>query len=151
MFPVDIAKFLRTGFFYRIPPVAASDSPTTVHGQCVCVLWFRVSLWFSFWSKTYTKRYTNNSLLSHDKIIFSLIERAFNFRICFAKILVAFDFDGKFTQYLVNITYLVSKDFLSLLFAVDQFWDMICIQFQDMIWKTEECGVNRNIELKIWW
>ena len=75
MLPVDIVKFLRTGFFYRTPPVAASDSPTTVHAQCVCVLWFRVSLWFSFWSKTYPKRYTNNSLLSHDKIIFSLIER----------------------------------------------------------------------------
>ena len=30
MFLVDVAKFLRTPFFYRAPPVAASDSPTTV-------------------------------------------------------------------------------------------------------------------------
>ena len=37
----------------------------------------------------------------------------------------------------------MSKGFLRLHFAVDQ--------FQDMIWKTEECCVSKNIELKIWW
>ena len=37
----------------------------------------------------------------------------------------------------------MSEDFLHLHFVVDQFWDMI--------WKTEECCVSKNIELKIWW
>ena len=36
------------------------------------------------------------------------------------------------------------KDFLRLNFAADQ------IQFQDMIWKTEEWRVSRNIKLEIW-
>ena len=39
----------------------------------------------------------------------------------------------------------MSKEFLSLHFAVDHVF-----QFQIMIWKTEECHVNKNIELKIW-
>ena len=37
----------------------------------------------------------------------------------------------------------MSEDFLHLHFVVDQYWDMI--------WKTEECCVSKNIELKIWW
>ena len=32
MFPVDAVKFLTTAF-YRKPPVAASDSPTTVFSE----------------------------------------------------------------------------------------------------------------------
>ena len=39
----------------------------------------------------------------------------------------------------------MSKDFLTLKFTVDQ------VQFQDMIWKTEEYRVSKNIELKTWW
>ena len=38
------------------------------------VLWFRASMCFRFWSKTYTKCCTNNSLLSCVKIISSLLE-----------------------------------------------------------------------------
>ena len=47
---------------------------------------------------------------------------AFDFRICFGKALVAFNFNEKLTQSLAQITvqYPVSKDFLSLYFAVDQ-------------------------------
>ena len=54
------------------------------------------------------------------------LSRAFSFRICFGKTLVAFDFDEKFTQSVAQITmlYHVSKDFLRLHFALDQFQDM---------------------------
>ena len=38
------------------------------------VLWFRVSTCLRFWSKTSTKRCTNNSLLSHDNTVSSLLE-----------------------------------------------------------------------------
>ena len=38
------------------------------------VLWFRASTCFWFWSKTFTKRCSNNSLLSHDKKISSLLD-----------------------------------------------------------------------------
>ena len=31
MFPVDIAKFSGTDFFYRTPSLAASESPTTIN------------------------------------------------------------------------------------------------------------------------
>ena len=42
------------------------------------------------------------------------LSRAFDFRICFGKTLVAFDFDEKFTQSVAQITmlYHVSEDFL---------------------------------------
>ena len=40
----------------------------------VSVLWFRASACSRSWSKTYTKRCTNNYLLSRNKIISSLLE-----------------------------------------------------------------------------
>ena len=55
----------------------------------------------SLWSKGYAKRCTNNYLLSRDKQFFPLLFwliTCFYFRICFRKILVAFDFDQKFTE-----------------------------------------------------
>ena len=47
---------------------------------------------------------------------------AFDFRICFGKTLVAFDFDEKLTQSIAQITMQchVSKNFLRLRSAVDQ-------------------------------
>ena len=55
-----------------------------------------------------------------------------------------FDFDKKVTQGAAQITmyYYMSEDFLHLRFAVDQ--------FLDIIWKTEESHVSKNIEVKIW-
>ena len=54
------------------------------------------------------------------------LSRAFSFRTCFGKTLVAFDFDEKFTQSVAQITmlYHMSEDFLRLHFAVDQFKGM---------------------------
>ena len=73
----------------------------TVKSAGVPVLWFRASTCFQFWSKTFTKRCTNNSLLSRDKsFLLSWIDwsRAFDFRICFGKTLIASDFDEKLTK-----------------------------------------------------
>ena len=57
--------------------------------------------WLPSWSKTYTKRCTNDSLLSRDKTIFSLLE-LIDYVLSISeyvmeKPLVAFDFDGKLT------------------------------------------------------
>ena len=89
-------------------------------------------IWISVPLKTDTKRCTNNSLLSHDK----LTQNLYN----------TFDFDEKLTQNFAQIRmwYHVSEDFLRLHFAVDQFQGMVC--------KTEEYKniESKNIELKIW-
>ena len=66
MFPVDIAKFLRTGFFYRIPPVAASDSPTTVHlSQGGCVFFDFASPYDFHFDQKLTKNVTQIILYYH--------------------------------------------------------------------------------------
>ena len=51
------------------------------------------------------------------------LSRAFGYRICFEKTLVAFDIDEKLTQSVAQITmlYHVSEDFLRLHFTLDQF------------------------------
>ena len=73
----------------------------------VFLIWFRAFTCFRTWLKTYAKRCTNNSLLSCDKkkLFFVWINwsRAFDFRICFGKTIVAFDFDEKFTQSVAQI------------------------------------------------
>ena len=75
MFPVDIAKFLRIVFLYNTSGGCFWQSyHGTVKSAGVPVLWFRASTCFQFWSKTFTKRCTNNSLLSRDKTISSLLE-----------------------------------------------------------------------------
>ena len=60
--------------------------------------------------------------------------------------LVAFHFDEKLAQNVAPMTkqHQMSKELLSLHFAVDHMF-----QFQNMIWKTEECRVNKKIELNI--
>ena len=75
VFPVDIAKFLRIVFLYNTSGGCFWQSyHGTVKSAGVPVLWFRASTCFRFWSKTFTKRCTNNSLLSRDKTISSLLE-----------------------------------------------------------------------------
>ena len=139
MLSVDIAKFLRTFYFYRTPPVASSDSPSlfdskvswsicslishlhvlsiliknlhTKVAQIIiyyhitkqflpCLNWlitcfrFRNMFWkniscFRFWWKTYTKRCTNNYVISRLKRLCLPAlwgwSSAFNFRIWFGK------------------------------------------------------------------
>ena len=64
MFPVDIAKFLRKVYLYNTSGGCFWQSyHGTVKLARVPVLWFRASTCFQFWSKTFTKRWSNNSLL----------------------------------------------------------------------------------------
>ena len=73
--PVDIAKFLRIAFLCNTSGGCFWQSyHGTVKSAGVPVLWFRASTCFRFWSKTFTKSCTNNSLLSRDKTISSLLE-----------------------------------------------------------------------------
>ena len=55
------------------------------------------------------------------------------------KVFLAFDFDEKLTQGVAQLTkyYHVSKDFLPCTLRLVR-----CLQFQGMIWKTEECRVS---------
>ena len=58
------------------------------------------------------------------------------------KVFLAFDFDEKLTQGIAQLTkyYHVSKDFLPCTLRLVR-----CLQFQGMIWKTEECRVSLEI------
>ena len=90
------------------------------------VLWFRTSTCWQFWQKRLTQNFTQIILYYHVTKYFFLAwidwSRASNFRICFEKILVGFDFDLKLTQNVAQITMYchVSKEFLRLHFVVDQ-------------------------------
>ena len=75
MFPKDIAKDLRIVFLYSTSGGCFWQSyHGTVKSPGVPVLWFRACTCFQFRSKTFTKRFTNNSLLSRDTTISSLLE-----------------------------------------------------------------------------
>ena len=75
MLPADTAKLLRIAFLYNTFCGCFSQSyHGTVKSAGVPVLWFRASMCFRFWSKTLSKRWTNNSLLSCDKTISCLLE-----------------------------------------------------------------------------
>ena len=74
------------------------------------------------------------------------LSRAFNSRIGFGKTLVAFDFDEKLTQIIANyVNTMCQKTFLACTLQLIE-----CFQFQDIIWKAEDCCVSRIIKLKIW-
>ena len=75
LFPLDIAKFLRKVFLYNTSGGSFWQSyHVTVKPVGVPILWFRASTCFQFWSKSFTKRCSNNSLLSRDKLSFSLLD-----------------------------------------------------------------------------
>ena len=85
----------------------------------VPVLWFRASTCFRFWSKAFTKRCTNNSLLTRDKIISCLLEltgHVLSISECFGKSINSFRFWWKTYTKRCH----VSKDFLPPHFAVGQ-------------------------------
>ena len=105
VFSVDIAKFLRTAFFVKhLRRLLLTVLQSTVKSVAMPALWFRASMCFQFWSKTYAKRCTNATLLSRDKTIFlllELIDQMFLISERFGKTFVAFDFDEKHTQCIV--------------------------------------------------
>ena len=109
MFPVDIAIFLRIVFLYNTSCGCFWQSyHGTVKSARVPVLWFHSSTCFWFWSETFTKCCTDNSLLSHNKTISSLHELVlcFWFQNMFWKNIDCFQFWWKLKalhKYLCNI------------------------------------------------
>ena len=61
-----------------------------------------------------------------------------DFRICFGKTLIAFDFDEKLTQRIAQVT---MKTFFPC-----TLWMVRCFHFQGMIWKKEHGGENPDFD-----
>ena len=134
--PMNIAKFLRAAFLKN-----TSDCLLlTVLPQSV--VWFCASTCFRFWSKTCTKRCTNNSLLSRDKTIS-----------CLSWLITCFRFQNIFWNYICCfrfwwINFWCTNNYVISL-VKPKVSSPALYNFQDMIWKMEECPVSNNIELKI--
>ena len=72
-----------------------------------CLLFDFAPQALQFWSKTFTKCCTNNSLLSHHKAISSLLEligHMLPVSECSGNTLIASDFDEKLTQSIAQVT-----------------------------------------------
>ena len=114
---MDIAKFLRIVFLYNTSGGCFWQSyHGTVKSAGVPVLWFRASTCFRFWSKTFTKRCTNNSLLSCDKTISSLLELIGHMLLISEYVLEninCFRFWWKLTQSIAQITVISRVKILS--------------------------------------
>ena len=128
-------QLFQNSFFYRKPPEAASDSPTTVQwSQQRCFLFDFVSSHAFKLDFKLTQNVARINLyyqVTKPFLSWIILSSVFDFRICFGETLVAFYFDEKFTQSIAQITmlYHVSKDFFCLHFAL--------AQFQDMTWKSK--------------
>ena len=150
VFPVDIAKFLRIALLCNTTGGCFWQS---YHGTAkpagVPVLWFRASMCFRFWSKTFTKRCTNNSLLSRDKKVSSLLESishvpSISEYVLEKSWLLSIMMKNLNKAQLCNIT--CQKTFFPCTMRLVR-----CFRFKGMIWRTEECRVSKNIALKTWW
>ena len=96
---MDAAKFLRIVFLYNTSGGCFWQSyHNTIKSAGVPVLWFRTSTCFRFWSKTFMKHCSNNSLLSCDKTISFLLDLIGNVLLILKYILKKHDFDEKLTQ-----------------------------------------------------
>ena len=116
----------------------------------LCIL---ASSYFRFWSKTYTKPCTSNSLLSSDKTISSLLElliTCFRFQNMFWKIISCFGLWWKTCIKRSTKNYVISgvKTLSSPSLCV---WSSSIFQFQDMIWKTEEYECKQKCWIKNYW
>ena len=96
---MDTAKFLRIVFLYNTSSGCFWQSyHNTIKSAGVPVLWFRASTCFRFWSKTFMKHCSNNSLLSCDKTISFLLDLIGHVLLILKYILKKHDFDEKLTQ-----------------------------------------------------
>ena len=105
-FPVSIAKFLRTSFFYRTL-VAASAKPTTSQESLLGCLFFNIALRAVDLDPKLIQNIAQIILYYHTTEKFlPWIDclYAFNFRICFGETLVSLDFDEKHMQSFGQIT-----------------------------------------------
>ena len=118
------------------------------------VLWFCASTCFQFWSKTFTKGCTNNSLLSCDKRIFWLLEltgHVLSISENVWKNIDCFRFREKLTQSVAQVTKYHVSDFLSLHFAVDQVLSILRYDLENRrIWcKQKFCMKNMTVKIPI--
>ena len=146
MFPVDITKFLRTLFFiehlrwllltvllqYSKVSLRACSLISSLHVLSILSKNLRKTLHKEFFTITWQKNFF---------LAWIDLSRAFHLRICFGKT-VTFDFVEKITQSVAQIT---SNIMCQKTFLVCTLRLIKCFQFQDMIWKTEECRVSKNI------
>ena len=96
---MDAAKFLRIVFLYNTSGGCFWQSyHNTIKSAGVPVLWFRASTCFRFWSKTFMKHCSNNSLLSCDKAISFLLDLIGHVLLISKYILKKHDFDEKLRQ-----------------------------------------------------
>ena len=122
----------------------------TVMSAGVPVLWFRASTCFRFWSKTFTKRCTNNSLLSSDKTTSCLLGLISHVHLISEYVLenincFRFWWNTYTKRCASNCNITCQNTFFPCTLRLVR-----CFQFQDIILKMEECSVSKNIALKTW-
>ena len=131
VFPVDIAKLFKNSFLIQhLWWLLLTVLYGTVKLAGVPVLWFCISTCFRFWSKTITKRCTNNSLSSRSKTISCLLEligHAHLISECFRKTLIAFDFDEILTKSVAKVTAISRVKILSYPALCGDFNFKVCI------------------------
>ena len=115
-------------------------------GACSLIL----SLHVRFWSKTFMKRCTNNSLLSRDKTISCLLELIVHLHLISEYVLENINcfwfWWNTYAKYCTSNCNITCQN----TFFPCTLWLVRCFQFQGMILETEECFVNKNIALKTW-
>ena len=103
------------------------------------VLWFRASACFRFWSKTFRKHCSNNSLLSRDKSLSCLIwlVTCFLSQNMFWKNINCFRFWWKTYPKCCTSSYVISriKSFLHLHFAVGQVLSISGYNLENETWR----------------
>ena len=110
------------------------------------VLWFCTSVCFQFWSKTFMKHCSNNSLLSRDRSISSLLDLIGHVLLISENVL-----EKQLLLILMkNLHRELHKELCTIMCQKTFFpcilWFVRCFQFQGIIWKTEHDGDNLNFD-----
>ena len=132
-FPGNIAKVLRKCFFIEhFRWLLLTVLPKCNKVSCGVLLFDLRLHVLPFWSKSHTKRCSNNSLISRDKIIYPLIDWscAFDFRMFWKNFAY---FLWTYTKHKELYNFTCQKTFFACTLRLIK-----CPQFQDMIWKTED-------------
>ena len=147
MFPVDIAKFLKTAFFMEhLRWLLLATYHNTIKSAGLPFLWFCASMCFHF-----DQKLTQNvaQIILYHCMTWQFLPFLNWFITCFwfqnMFSLVAFDLDENLHKPLHKDLYNITcqKTFFSCTLPLVRGF-----KFQGMIWKTEECPVGKNVELK---
>ena len=134
-FPGNIAKVLRKCFFIEhFRWLLLTVLPKCNKVSCGVLLFDLRLHVLPFWSKSHTKRCSNNPLISRDKIIYPLnwLIMCFRFQNVLKKLCLLFmNLHKALYKELYNFT--CQKTFFACTLRLIK-----CPQFQDMIWKTED-------------